>query len=83
MDSVTAGLKKAKEEHRRAETEVYSSENPLTQSLLKAKTCFQRSSSIPQFSGHKPSSKTSVYHGNQNANHRAIKVIWNQDVFVI
>ena len=74
MNSVTARLKKAKEDRRRAETEMNSSQNPLAHSLLNAERSSQNSSSIPQFSGHKRSSTNSVSHVNQNAGHLALKV---------
>ena len=50
MDSVKANLKKAKEERRRAETEIYSSQNPFASSLLKTESCFPRTSSNPDIS---------------------------------
>ncbi len=74
MDSVTAGLKKAKEERRRAETEIYSSQNPLAKSLLKDEICSQSSSTIPKFSGQNLSSKASLSHRNQNSGASEIKV---------
>ena len=74
MNSVTAGLKKAKEDRRRVETEIYSSQNPLAKSILKAESCSQSSSSISQFAGQNHSSKNFLSNVNQNTRHTAIKV---------
>ena len=70
MNSVTAYLKKAKEDRRRAETEIYCSQNLLAKSILKAEISSQRSSSIPQFSGKRPSSRISNSHGNEKARYK-------------
>ncbi len=74
MHSITANLKKAHDGRRRAETEIYSSQNPLAKSILKSEIVSQSTSSIPEFSGYKPSSKTSHSNGNENARHNAVKV---------
>ena len=74
MNSLTAGLKKAKEDRRRVETEVYRSQNPLAKYILKAESCSQSSSSITQFAGPTQISKNFLSNGNQNARHTAIKV---------
>ena len=75
MHSITASLKKAHDDRRRAETEIYSSQNPLAKSILKAESCAESSYLNPQSSRHTSVSKTALYRGNQKAAQNTIKVL--------
>ena len=83
MHSITANLKKAHDDRRRAETEIYSSQNSLSKSILKAESCAENRYSNPQSSRHTPVSKTKLYRGNQKAVQNTPKVLWNPVFFII